>query len=36
VQGTFNVGEFRGDTLPVLSVASIETVEQPEHPYLYP
>lgn len=36
VQGTFEVGEFRGDTVPVLQAASVETVEQPEHPYLYP
>jgi uncharacterized repeat protein (TIGR03943 family) len=36
VQGTFQVGEFRGDVLPVLQVASIEPVDQPEHPYLYP
>lgn len=36
VQGTFEVGQFRGDTVPVLKAASVETVEQPEHPYLYP
>jgi uncharacterized repeat protein (TIGR03943 family) len=36
VQGAFQVGEFRGDVLPVLQVTSIEPVEQPEHPYLYP
>jgi uncharacterized repeat protein (TIGR03943 family) len=36
VQGAYQVGEFRGDVLPVLQVASIEVVEQPEHPYLYP
>ncbi len=36
VQGTFEVGEFRGDTVPVLRAASVERVEQPEHPYLYP
>jgi uncharacterized repeat protein (TIGR03943 family) len=36
VQGAFQVGEFRGDVLPVLQVASIEVVDQPEHPYVYP
>jgi uncharacterized repeat protein (TIGR03943 family) len=36
VQGTFSVGEFRGDLLPILNVDSIEMVQQPEHPYLYP
>jgi uncharacterized repeat protein (TIGR03943 family) len=36
VQGTFEVGQFRGDTVPVLKAASVETVEQPDHPYLYP
>jgi putative membrane protein len=36
VQGTMQVGEFRGDSLPILQASSIEVVEQPEHPYLYP
>ncbi|MBI5668287.1 MAG: TIGR03943 family protein [Chloroflexi bacterium] len=36
VQGAFEVGEFRGDTVPVLRATSVETVAQPEHPYLYP
>lgn len=36
VKGTFQVGEFRGDTVPVLQAVSVETVAQPEHPYLYP
>ncbi|MBL8161518.1 MAG: TIGR03943 family protein [Anaerolineae bacterium] len=36
VQGTFQVGEFRGDTVPLLIAESIEEVPQPEHPYLYP
>lgn len=36
VQGTMQVGEFRGDTLPILHAASVEVVEQPAHPYLYP
>lgn len=36
VQGTFQVGEFRGDSVPLLMAASVEVVPQPEHPYLYP
>jgi putative membrane protein len=36
VQGAFEVGEFQGDSLPILQAASVETVAQPEHPYLYP
>ena len=36
VQGTMQVGEFRDDTLPILQATSVEIVEQPEHPYLYP
>lgn len=36
VQGTMQVGEFRGDMLPILRASNVEVVEQPEHPYLYP
>jgi uncharacterized repeat protein (TIGR03943 family) len=36
VQGTMQVGEFRDDSLPILQATSVEIVEQPEHPYLYP
>lgn len=36
VQGVFQVGDFRDDTLPILHAESIEVVEQPPHPYLYP
>lgn len=36
VRGVFEVGAFRGDTVPVLHAAGVETVQQPEHPYLYP
>jgi putative membrane protein len=36
VQGTFEVGDFREDTVPMLRATSVETVKQPEHPYLYP
>jgi len=36
VRGTMQVGEFRGETLPIIQAASIEVVPQPDHPYLYP
>jgi putative membrane protein len=36
VKGTFAVGDFRGDSVPILTADSIEVVPQPEHPYLYP
>lgn len=36
VQGSFQQGEFRGEPMPILHADSIEIVEQPEHPYLYP
>lgn len=36
VQGAFQTGSFRDNVLPILQVASIEPIEQPEHPYLYP
>lgn len=36
VKGTFEIGEFRGDTIPLLRASSVEAVEQPTHPYLYP
>lgn len=36
VQGTMQVGAFRDDSLPILQAASVEIVEQPDHPYLYP
>jgi putative membrane protein len=36
VQGTWEVGEFRGDTVPILQPLTIEKIDQPEHPYLYP
>lgn len=36
VQGTFRVDDFRDDRVPVLHAASVEQIEQPEHPYLYP
>ena len=36
IQGTWEVGEFRGDTVPILHPTNIEKVDQPEHPYLYP
>lgn len=36
IQGTWEVGTFRGDTVPILHPVSIDKVDQPEHPYLYP
>ncbi|MEP7291913.1 MAG: TIGR03943 family protein [Chloroflexota bacterium] len=36
VKGTFKVDVFRGDDVPVLQAATIDRVDQPEHPYLYP
>lgn len=36
VQGTFSVDDFREDRVPVLQASSVDIVEQPKHPYLYP
>lgn len=36
VRGTMRVGQFRGETLPVIHADSVEIVPQPDHPYLYP
>ena len=36
VQGSFQVATFRDDLLPVLQVETLEPIEQPDHPYLYP
>ncbi|NDJ62446.1 MAG: TIGR03943 family protein [Chloroflexi bacterium] len=36
VQGTMQVGEFRGDQLPILQATRVEVVDQPAQPYLYP
>ncbi len=36
ITGTWQVGEFRGDTIPILQAVDIEQIDQPEHPYLYP
>jgi uncharacterized repeat protein (TIGR03943 family) len=36
VKGALQAGDFRGDSVPMLQAASVETVEQPAHPYLYP
>ncbi len=36
VTGTFTVGDFRGERLPILQAAAVEVVAQPDHPYLYP
>ncbi len=36
VQGTFQAGVFRDSRTPILIATSVEFVEMPEHPYLYP
>jgi uncharacterized repeat protein (TIGR03943 family) len=36
VQGTMQLGQFRDDSLPILQATSVEVIDQPEHPYLYP
>jgi putative membrane protein len=36
VVGRFTVGEFGGEKIPLIAAASIESVEQPDQPYLYP
>ncbi len=36
VKGKFQVQDFEGQPTPVLVAESVELVEQPEHPYLYP
>jgi len=36
VNGNFRVEDFRGSEFPVLYATSIEQIEEPEHPYLYP
>lgn len=36
VRGTIETGAFRDDIAPILRAESVEVVEQPDHPYLYP
>jgi uncharacterized repeat protein (TIGR03943 family) len=36
VRGALQVGDFRGERLPIVIASSIDTVAQPAHPYLYP
>lgn len=36
VRGTFEATAFRDTVLPVLKAATVQIVEQPKHPYLYP
>lgn len=36
VQGSFQLADFRDSQIPVLNATSVEIVEQPKHPYLYP
>jgi putative membrane protein len=36
VTGAFQLGEFRGEQIPMLQATTVEVVDQPDHPYLYP
>jgi uncharacterized repeat protein (TIGR03943 family) len=36
IQGRMEVGEFDGDILPIIQTETVELIEQPAHPYLYP
>lgn len=36
VMGRFELSDFRGEPRPTLRPTSVDVVEQPEHPYLYP
>jgi putative membrane protein len=36
IQGSFQLGEWRDQELPILYATSVETTAQPDHPYLYP
>ncbi len=36
VHGVFQLGEFAGNLFPILQADALETVPEPEHPYLYP
>lgn len=36
VRGTMQVGQFREDTMPILHAETVEVIDQPDHPYLYP
>ncbi|MBN1966847.1 MAG: TIGR03943 family protein [Anaerolineae bacterium] len=36
VVGTFELGEFGGNVAPILQAESVEFIDEPEHPYLYP
>lgn len=36
VKGSFSVADFQGSQMAVLQATSVDQVDQPEHPYLYP
>jgi putative membrane protein len=36
VSGIVEAQEFQGDTAPVIYQATVDAVDTPEHPYLYP
>jgi uncharacterized repeat protein (TIGR03943 family) len=35
IKGTFQIEEFDGDTIPILFAEEVESVDQPDQPYLY-
>jgi uncharacterized repeat protein (TIGR03943 family) len=36
VRGTIGIGQIAGQSYPLITAASVEPTEQPEHPYMYP
>jgi uncharacterized repeat protein (TIGR03943 family) len=36
VRGPVRAAELNGQRLPLIAAASVEPVDQPEHPYMYP
>lgn len=36
VRGHFSAGDFQGEQRAIIQPTSVEIIEQPEHPYLYP
>jgi putative membrane protein len=36
VEGTFRAQDFMGEQVPVIQVARLTPVDEPEQPYLYP
>jgi uncharacterized repeat protein (TIGR03943 family) len=36
IRGQFQMGDFQGETRPIIQADTIEIIPQPDHPYLYP